>query len=517
MAKSLGQRLQGEVLKMCEGGVKGLLKESFHAAFAVGQRPRAVQLPCSVPPLLSELSVKRQLTGKFPTFRAMKKGTLLLKNGTLVNRGRRTEGDVLIRDGFIEKVGGIIDAHADREIDAEGCFVLPGIIDDQCHFREPGLTHKATIRTEARAAVAGGTTSFMEMPNTQPNALTQLLLEDKYKIAARTSLANYSFYMGAGNDNLDEVMKTDPATVCGLKIFMGSSTGNMLVDNERTLDSLFAESPLLIATHCEDEATIRRNAAAAREKYGTEIPVEMHPVIRSAEGCYLSSSLAVELARRHNTRLHVLHISTQEEIALFRNDIPLEEKRITAELCVHHLTFNADDYATYGNKIKCNPAIKGEVHRAALLPALLDNHFDVIATDHAPHTAAEKASTDYFKAPGGLPLVQHALDLMMRQVRAGHITLERVVEKMCHAPAVCFQVDRRGYLDEGMYADVVIYDPGDRWTVQADNIFYKCGWSPIEGWELEGRVRQTIVSGHLAYDRGLLFEEHRGMRLEFTR
>ena len=446
----------------------------------------------------------------------MTPGSILLKGGTLVNRGQRRVADVLIRDGFLERIDAAIDVAADREIDCEGCYILPGIIDDQVHFREPGLTHKATIRTESRAAVAGGTTTFMEMPNTKPNALTQALLQDKYDIAAHSSAANYSFYMGAGNDNLDEVLRTDPKTVCGLKIFMGSSTGNMLVDNARTLDSLFSESPLLIATHCEDEATIRANAAAAREKYGEEIPVTEHPHIRSAEGCLKSSSLAVELAQRHNTRLHILHISTADEVSLFRNDIPLAEKRITSELCVHHATFNSDDYARLGNKIKCNPAIKSEHHRSALLPALLDDRFDVIATDHAPHTAEEKASKNYFRAPGGLPLVQHALDMMMRFVQSGDITLERVVEKMCHAPAVCFQIDRRGYLDEGHYADIVVYDPQQEWTVAKDNIFYQCGWSPLEGETFTGRVRQTIVSGRLAYDRGLLFGGT-GMRLGFHR
>ena len=447
----------------------------------------------------------------------MRKGSLLIKGGTVVNRGHRKVLDLFIKDGFIEAVGPNLDRHADREIDAEGCYVLPGIIDDQVHFREPGLTHKACIKTESRAAVAGGTTSWMEMPNTKPNALTQALLQDKYDIAAATSPANYSFYMGASNDNLDEAVATDPETVCGLKIFMGSSTGNMLVDNERTLNSLFSRTPLLIATHCEDEGTIRKNMAAAREQYGEEIPVTEHPNIRNVEGCYKSSSLAVSLAEKHNARLHILHISTRDEIELFRNDIPLEEKRITAELCVHHLTYNAKDYLRLGNKIKCNPAIKGEEHRSALLPALLDDHFDVLATDHAPHTAEEKASTNYFKAPGGVPLVQHSLDMMMRFEQRGEITLEKIVEKMCHAPAVCFKADRRGYLDEGMWADVVIYDPKTDWTVAADNIFYKCGWSPLEGEQIRGRVRQTIVSGHLAYDRGLFFEEVRGERMRFAR
>lgn len=447
----------------------------------------------------------------------MRKGSLLIKGGTIVNRGQRTVGDIYIKDGFIEAIGGTIDRSADREINAEGCFVLPGIIDDQVHFRQPGLTHKAEIKTESRAAVAGGTTSWMEMPNTVPNTLTQELLQDKYDIAAACSPANYSFYMGASNDNREEALRTDPTMVCGLKIFMGSSTGNMLVDNEKTLDTLFQGSPLLIATHCEDEATIRRNLAAAKEKYGETIPVTEHPHVRSAEGCLISSTLAKTLAEKHNTRLHILHISTADEIELFRNDIPLEQKRITAEVCVHHLTFNADDYLTLGNKIKCNPAIKGEEHRKALLPALLADKFDVIATDHAPHTAEEKANTLYGKAPGGLPLVQHSLDMMMRMVQREEISLEKVVEKMCHAPAICFEVDRRGYLDEGYWADVIIYDPKETWTVAKDNIFYKVGWSPLEGQTFNGRVRQTIVSGYLAYDRGLFFEKVKGERLRFDR
>lgn len=442
---------------------------------------------------------------------------IVIKGGTVVNRGKQERTDVYIRDGFIERVGEGIDRPGAREIDASGCLVLPGIIDDQVHFREPGLTHKATIASEARAAVAGGTTSFMEMPNTKPATLNQLLLEEKYKIGAAGSVANYSFYMGAANDNLDEALRTDPKTVCGLKIFMGSSTGNMLVDDEKILDALFAQSPLLIATHCEDEATIRHNAAAARDTYGVDIPVREHPKIRSAEGCLKSSSLAVELAKRHNTRLHILHISTADEVGLFRNDLPLREKRITAEVCVHHLTFNAADYERLGNRIKCNPAIKAEHHRAALLPALLDDHFDVIATDHAPHTAAEKAQTDYFQAPGGLPLVQHSLDLMMRLHQQGHISVEKIVEKMCHAPAECYRVDRRGYLDEGMWADVVIYDPAASWTVAPDNLLYHVGWSPLEGMTFRGRVRQTIVSGQLAYSEGKVIEETRGKRLAFDR
>jgi dihydroorotase len=447
----------------------------------------------------------------------MKRGSILIKGGTIVNRGTRAEADVLIRDGFIERVEPRIDAKVDREINADGCFVLPGIIDDQVHFREPGLTHKADIASESRAAVAGGTTVFMEMPNTKPGTLNQLLLEEKYRIAAECSPANYSFYMGASNDNLDEALRTDPQQVCGLKIFMGSSTGNMLVDSEETLDALFAKSPLLIATHCEDEATIRANAAAARERYGTDIPVSEHPNIRSAAGCLKSSKLAIELAERHNTRLHILHISTADEVALFRNDVSLAEKRITAEVCVHHLTFNSSDYDRLGNQIKCNPAIKSSHHQRALLPALLDDRFDVIATDHAPHTRAEKSSTDYFKAPGGLPLVQHSLDLMMRFEQRGEITLEKIVEKMCHAPAVCYRIDRRGYLDPGMWADVVIYNPREEWTVGPGNIRYKAGWSPLNGWALRGRVRETIVSGQLAYAGDRVDHSVRGERVRFNR
>ncbi|MEM7574588.1 MAG: dihydroorotase [Bacteroidota bacterium] len=442
--------------------------------------------------------------------------SLLIKSGTLVNRGRRFVADILVKDGFIEQISPSIDQAVDQEINAEGMLVLPGIIDDQVHFREPGLTHKANIQSEARAAVAGGTTSFMEMPNVKPPTLTQELLAAKYEIGANTSIANYSFYMGASNDNLEEVLKTDPKTVCGVKIFMGSSTGNMLVDNERTLEDLFSKVPLLIATHCEDEQTIRSNSALHKAIYGDFATAMLHPVVRNPQGCLLSSQLAHELATRYNTRLHILHISTADEIALFRNDIPLEEKRITAEVCVHHLTFNSNDYHRLGNLIKCNPAIKGEEHRSQLLPALLSDRFDVIATDHAPHTAEEKAQ-GYWKAPGGLPLVQHSLDMMMRLEQAGKISLEKIVEKMCHAPAVCYQVDRRGYLDEGMWADILIYDPKESWTVAKDNIYYKVGWSPLEGETFHGRVQKTIVSGHLAYDQGQFNDEKNGQRLLFSR
>ncbi|MEN0006946.1 MAG: dihydroorotase, partial [Bacteroidota bacterium] len=427
--------------------------------------------------------------------------TILIKEGQIINRGKCVEGDVLIKDGRIVQVGGQIDRHADVELRAEGKMVMPGIIDDQVHFREPGLTHKAELYTEARAGVAGGVTSYMEMPNTKPPALTQELLAQKYERAAQCSLANYSFFMGASNDNLEEVLKTDTQSVCGVKIFMGSSTGNMLVDEPTVLENLFSNVPMLIATHCEDEPTIRANMAAHREQYGEEVPIHLHPIIRSVEGCYKSSSFAVDLAKKHNTRLHILHISTKEELDLFRNDIPLADKRITSEVCVHHLYFNSDQYATFGTQIKCNPAIKSSDHQAALLPALLDNRLDIIATDHAPHTWQEKQGT-YFKAPSGVPLVQHSLNVMLEFYQQGKISLERIVEKMCHAPAICFEMNDRGYLDEGMWGDVVIVDPEEEWTVNKSNIHFKCGWSPFEGHTFRGKVLSTIVSGHLAYHEG---------------
>jgi dihydroorotase len=441
--------------------------------------------------------------------------SILLKNGLLVNRGQITAGDLYIRQGHVERMGGIINAPADIEIDCTGQYVIPGIIDDQVHFREPGLTHKADLYTEPRAAVAGGTTSFMEMPNTKPPALTQELLEEKYQTAAAKSLANYSFFMGASNENLEEVLKTDPRTVCGIKAFMGSSTGNMLVDNPVTLEGIFSKCPMLIATHCEDESTIRHNEAIYREKYGEDVPIQFHPDIRNVEACLLSSSLAVDLAKKHGTRLHILHISTQDELALFRNDIPLHQKRITSEVCVHHLYFNSDDYLTKGTQIKCNPAVKGPQHQAALLPALLDDRLDIIATDHAPHTWDEKQHK-YFGAPSGLPLVQHALNVMLEFYHQGKISMERIVEKMCHAPAACFRMDKRGFLDEGNWADVAIVDPNESWTVAKENLFYKCQWSPFEGHTFKGKVKSTIVSGHLAWHQGQFFEEKKGERLLFV-
>ncbi len=442
--------------------------------------------------------------------------TILIKNAYIINRGKITSGDIFIKKGFIEQVDNQIDRQADIELNAEGKYVIPGIIDDQVHFREPGLTHKADLYTEPRAAVAGGVTSFMEMPNTKPPTLTQTLLQEKYDIAAQKSLANYSFFMGTSNDNLEEVLKTNPKNVCGIKVFMGSSTGNMLVDEPSTLEKLFASAPMLIATHCEDEATIRANEVIYREKYGEDVPIEMHPLIRSAEACYKSSSLAVELAKKHNTRLHILHISTKDEVNLFRNDIPLEQKRITSEVCVHHLFFNADDYNRLGTKIKWNPAVKSKEHQSALLPALLDNHLDIIATDHAPHTWDEKQNT-YFNAPSGGPLVQHALNVMLKFYHDGLITLEKIVEKMCHAPAVCFQMDRRGFLEEGYWADIVIVDVNKTFTVDKNNLYYKCGWSPLEGQTFTGQVESTIVSGHLAYHNGQFFEDKKGERLMFNR
>lgn len=440
--------------------------------------------------------------------------SILIKNGAIVNRGRISHGDLLVRNGFIERAGGIIDAHADREIDAAGKHLIPGIIDDQVHFREPGLTHKADLYTEPRAAVAGGVTSYMEMPNTKPPAVTQALLEEKYALAAQKSLANFSFFMGAANDNLDEVLRTDSRRVCGIKAFMGSSTGNMLVDDPVTLEALFANAPMLIATHCEDETAIRRNEALWRERFGEAVPMAEHPHIRSADACLKSSSFAMELAKKHNTRLHILHISTEEELALFRNDIPLEEKRITAEVCVHHLYFNSDHYETLGSQIKCNPAVKAARHQQALLPALLDNRLDIVATDHAPHTWEEKQNP-YFSAPSGVPLIQHSLNIMLGFYHEGRISLERIVEKMCHAPAICFRIDRRGFLDEGYHADIAIVDVEKEWTVAPENLYYKCGWSPFNGHRFRGKVESAIVSGHLAWHDGQFFEDKKGERLLF--
>lgn len=451
--------------------------------------------------------------------------TTLLTNTRLVNEGSIHEADVLIQNGRIARIGDLQHIAADWVIDARGKHLLPGVIDDQVHFREPGLTHKATIATEARAAVAGGTTTFMEMPNTVPNALTQPLLEDKYDIAARTSLANYSFYMGASNDNYDEVMRTDPEQVCGIKIFMGSSTGNMLVDAQSVLEKLFADAPCLIATHCEDEPTVRQRMEFFREKYGEEVPYDIHAIVRNEDACLKSSGFAVELARKKGTRLHILHISTGEETGLFdigyrkEGKILLADgspKLITAEACVHHLWFDAEDYRQWGTKIKCNPAIKALPHKEQILKALLDDRIDVIATDHAPHTADEKAQP-YWQAPSGLPLVQHSLNVMLEFVQQGKVPLERVVEKMSHAVADCFQIRERGYLREGYHADLVLVDLEQTTSVEPDNLYAKCGWSPFEGTTFHSRVTHTFVSGHLAYEGGTFDESVKGQRLLFSR
>ncbi|MDX5417579.1 MAG: dihydroorotase [Hymenobacteraceae bacterium] len=442
--------------------------------------------------------------------------SILIKNAQLVNEGNITTADVLVQNGRIAQIGQGITAEADEVIDATGLHLLPGVIDDQVHFREPGLTHKANIETEARAAVAGGTTSFMEMPNTVPNALTQELLEDKYNIAAETSLANYSFYMGASNDNLAEVLLTNPNTVCGIKIFMGSSTGNMLVDNAETLEEIFAKARLPIAVHCEDEQTIRDNMAIYEEKYGEDIPIKCHPEIRNEAACFKSSYMAVKLAEKHNTRLHILHISTEEELKLFRNDIPLEQKRITAEVCVHHLWFDKEDYDELGAQIKCNPAIKEARHKKGLLKGLLEDKLDVIATDHAPHTWEEKQGK-YKQAPSGVPLVQHSLQMMLEFVKEGKLTLEKVVEKMSHAPAILFNVRERGYIREGYWADLVLVDLAKPYTVTKENTYYKCGWSPFEGHTFSSSITHTLVSGHLAFTNGSFDESKKGERLLFDR
>jgi len=442
--------------------------------------------------------------------------TILIKNAQVVNEGTINVQDLFIKNGRIEKIAGTLDMEADQVINAEGLHLFPGLIDDQVHFREPGLTYKANIFTESRAAVAGGTTSFMEMPNTVPNTLTQRLLQDKYDIAQDTSLANYSFFMGAANDNLEEVLKTNPRDVCGIKVFMGSSTGNMLVDNEKALEAIFSQAPTLIATHCEDEATIQANLAQYKEKYAEDLTIEMHPLIRSAEACYLSSSKAVELAKKNNTRLHILHISTARETGLFENDIPLEQKRITAEACIHHLWFSDADYKTKGNFIKWNPAVKTASDRDAILKAVLDGHIDVIATDHAPHTLEEK-SQPYLQSPSGGPLVQHALQALLDMVKEGKLTLEQMVQKTAHNTSILFQIEQRGYIREGYWADLVLVDLNKPYTVTKENILSKCGWSPFENHTFTSTIEHTIVSGLLAYTNGSIQEVGSGHRLLFNR
>ena len=443
---------------------------------------------------------------------------VLIKNAKIVNEGTIFEGDVLIEDDLIVEIAETISAKSAecKIVDAEGNYLIPGAIDDQVHFREPGLTHKGDIESESRSAVAGGITSFIEQPNTVPNAVTQEILEEKYEIASRKSFANYSFMMGATNDNLEEVLKTNPKNVAGIKIFLGSSTGNMLVDNEATLERIFSSTPMLIAVHCEDETTIKNNLAQYKEEYGEDVPVTAHHLIRSAEACYLSSSKAIALAKKTGARLHIFHLSTAKEMDLFTNKIPLEDKKITAEVCVHHLWFTNDDYATKGNFIKWNPAVKTAADREALWKALLDDRIDVIATDHAPHTLAEKQQS-YLNAPSGGPLVQHAVVALFEAYHQGKISIEKIVEKMCHNPAILYHIEKRGFIREGYYADLVLVDPNRMTTVNKENILYKCGWSPLEGTQFPYSIQSTFVNGHLVFHQGQFNEAQKGSRMQFTR
>ena len=440
----------------------------------------------------------------------------IIRNASLINEGEIYQADVQLEGQFIARIErNGISAGQGREVDAEGCFLIPGVIDDQVHFREPGLTHKAEIYTESRAALAGGVTSYMEMPNVVPKTTTIERLEEKMAIGAARSAVNYSFFMGTTNDNLEELKKVNPKNTCGVKIFMGSSTGDMLVDDENILDKIFAEIPILIATHCENENRVKERMAQWIQQYGENIPPAEHARIRDEEACLLSSSFARDLALKHNTRLHILHITTEEELALFRNDIPLAQKRITSEVCVHHLHFTADDYASLGNFIKCNPAIKASRHREALWQALLDDRLDIIATDHAPHTLQEK-QMPYTQSPSGLPLVQHSLQLMLNYASQGRITYEKVIDKMCHKPAVCFQIDRRGYIREGYFADLVLVKPNSQYVVGNDNLLYKCGWSPLSGMVFNHTIDKVWVNGTLGWDGGLT-ENYDPMRLAFNR
>ncbi len=442
--------------------------------------------------------------------------SILILNAQIINEGQIIQKDVFIKDGFIEKIeANLSHIQAGRVIDAKGKYLMPGIIDDQVHFREPGLTHKGNIASESKAALAGGTTTFMEMPNTVPNVLTQDLLVDKYKIGAATAWTNFSFFMGGSNTNYDEIMRTDLSQICGLKLFMGSSTGNMLVDNVDALEKIFSNFPGLIATHCEDETTVKTRTELYKEKYASlPLPYDIHAQVRNVDACYISSELAVGLANKHNTRLHVLHISTEKELALFSNAIPLKDKKITAEACVHHLYFDAADYETLGTQIKCNPAIKSN-QKEGIFKGLLENHIDIIATDHAPHTWEEKANS-YWNAPSGLPLVQHSLNIMLDFYMKGKISLEKIIEKMCHAPADCFNIDRRGYVREGYWADLVIVDLEKNISVSKENILYACIWSPLEGKTLPGKVETTIISGQIQYDKGEFFQKNAGRRALFN-
>lgn len=443
-------------------------------------------------------------------------GTFLLKNGTLVNEGRTYEADLLIKGDRIEMIGADLSSDLAEVIDLKGSYVFPGVIDDQVHFREPGLTHKGDIASESRAALAGGVTSFMEQPNTNPQTVTIERLEEKMAMGAAHSFVNYSFLFGGTNDNLEELKRLDPKATSGVKLFLGSSTGNMLVDDEKVIEGIFKATPLVISAHCEDEGTIRRNLEAAKEQYGEAIPMGMHSEIRSAEACYLSSSRAIELAKQTGARLHVFHLSTAIETALFSNDIPLNEKKITAEVCLHHLWFSHEDYKDKGSLIKWNPAVKSAQDREGLWKALLDDRIDIIATDHAPHTIEEK-NNPYLTAPSGGPLVQHSLVGMMQKHEQGLISLEQIVQKMCHNPAILFDINDRGYLREGYYADIAIVAPNSKWMVSKENIAYKCGWSPFEGVEFSNRITHTFVNGHLGYQNGIFSEQRNAKRLQFNR
>ena len=442
---------------------------------------------------------------------------ILIKNAKIVNENQIFESDLLIEKDLISKISkNISEEGADKIIDASGKYLLPGIIDDQVHFREPGLTHKGDLESESRAAIAGGVTSFIEQPNTVPNAVTQELLEEKYQIASEKSFANYSFMMGGTNDNLEEILKTNPRNVAGIKLFLGSSTGNMLVDNPETLENIFSKTKMLIAVHCEDESTIRKNTEIYKEKFGEDIPMKYHHLIRSEEACYLSSSKAVELAKKTGARLHIFHVSTAKETELFQNNIPLKDKKITAEVCVHHLTFTNEDYETKGTLIKWNPAVKTEKDKVGLWEALLDDRIDIVATDHAPHTWEEKQNV-YTKAPSGAPLVQHSLVAMIEHFKKGKISLEKIVEKMCHNPAILFQIEKRGFVKEGFKADLVLVDLDDEFTVSKENILYKCGWSPLEGTTFHSKITHTFVNGNLVFENGKVSEEKFGERLLFER
>ena len=443
-------------------------------------------------------------------------GKILLKNGVIVNEGVIQENDILIEDDLIVKIAkDITDADA-TVIDVKGVHILPGIIDDQVHFREPGLTHKGTIATESRAALAGGITTFMEQPNTTPQTTTLEKLEEKFAMAANSAFANYSFLFGGTNDNLEELKRLDKNACSGIKLFLGSSTGNMLVDDEKVIESIFSNTEMVISTHCEDETTIRENLAKYKEQYGDDIPIKYHPIIRSEEACYLSSSRAIALAKKTGARLHVFHVSTGKETNLFRNDIPLEQKKITAEVCIHHLWFSDADYADKGTLIKWNPAVKTPKDREQLWDALLDDRIDVIATDHAPHLLEEKNNV-YTKAPSGGPLVQHALPAMLEKVKEGRIKLEKIVRKMCHNPAILFQIKKRGFIREGYYADLVVVDLNNSWTVTKENIAYKCKWSPFEDVTFSSKVVHTFINGHLGYTNGEFSETRNAKRLTFNR